>query len=144
MNMNFHHTGVSVTDLERSISFYRDLLGLRLVWRLDHRKSDLLAQVLGLSHVDVSYAMLEGWGGRLELFQYHSPQGRPNPPDRPVCDIGITHVSFKVEGIEEIYERLVRFGVRFHSPPKEIREGVKVTYMRDPDGIVVELVEYRD
>ena len=144
MSLSFHHTGMSVTDLERSISFYRDLLGLKLLWRLDHRRSKALEQVLGLSQVDVSYAMLEGRGGRLELFQYHSPGGKPNPLDRPVCDRGITHVAFQVEGIQQIYERLRSSGVRFHSQPQVVREGVTVAYMRDPDGIVVELVEYKD
>lgn len=143
MSPEVHHTGMSVTDLERSIVFYRDLLGMRLLWRLEHRKGQALEKVLGLSQVDVSYAMLESSGGRLELFQYHSPQGRPHPPDRPVCDRGITHVAFQVEDLQKVYERLQEAGVRFHSEPQLVREGVRVAYMRDPDGIVVELVEYK-
>lgn len=143
MILKLHHTGLSVTDLDRSICFYRDLLGMKLLWRLDHRKSPALERVLGLTQVDVSYAMLESPMGRLELFQYHSPQGQPNPPQRPVCDRGITHVAFQVQDIQDLYERLKEKGVRFHSEPQLVREGVTAAYMRDPDGIVVELVEYK-
>ncbi len=143
MILGIHHTGISVMDLDRSISFYRDLIGMELLWRIDHKRGEALEKVVGLKEVDVSYAMLEGRGGRIELFQYHSPMGVPHPPERPVCDNGITHVAFQVEGIQEVYRRLKEAGVRFHSEPQEVREGVTAAYMRDPDGIVVELVEYR-
>ena len=73
--ITYHHTAISVTDLDRSIDFYRDLLGMKLEWRIDHKKSEALERIVGLKNVDVSYAMLSGWGGRLELFQYHSPEG---------------------------------------------------------------------
>lgn len=144
MILKLHHTGVSVTDLDLSIAFYRDLLGMKLLRRLDHRKSPALEKVLGLTEVDVSYAMLESPAGRLELFQYHSPQGKPNSPQRPVCDRGITHVAFQVQCIQDLYKRLKEKGVKFHSEPQLVREGVTAAYMRDPDGIVVELVEYKE
>jgi len=138
----FHHTAISVTDLDRSIYFYCDLLGMKLEWRIDHKKSEALEKVVGLKHVDVSYAMLSGWGGRLELFQYHSPVGQSYPPNKPVCDKGITHFAFQVEDIDGLYEKLISLGVRFNAPPQVIREGVKATYFNDPDGITLELVQY--
>lgn len=144
MILGLHHTGMSVTDLERSIQFYRDVLGMNLLWRRDHRRSEALEKVLNLKDVDVSYAMLEGFGGRIELFQYFSPPGKPNPPDRPVCDVGITHVAFHVKDIKSLYQRIKHAGVKFHSEPQMIRDGVWVAYFRDPDGIVVELVQYED
>ena len=138
----FHHTAISVTDLDRSIYFYCDLLGMKLEWRIDHKKSEALERVVGLKHVDVSYAMLSGWGGRLELFQYHSPVGQSYPLNQPVCDKGITHFAFQVEDIDGLYERLITRGVRFNTPPQVIRAGVKATYFHDPDGITLELVQY--
>jgi len=142
MIMLFHHTAISVTDLDRSIQFYCELLGMKLEWRIEHKKSETLEKVVGLKHVDVSYAMLSGWGGRLELFQYHSPMGQSYPSDKPVCDKGITHFAFEVKDIEGLYERLVARGVLFNTPPQVVREGVKATYFHDPDGITLELVEY--
>ena len=138
----FHHTAISVTDLDRSIHFYRDLLGMTLEWRIDHRKNEALEKVLALKNVDVSYAMLSGWGGRVEIFQYHSPQGQPFPPDKPVCDRGITHFGFQVEDIDGLYEKLLGQGVRFNTSPQVIRPGVKATYFHDPDGMTLELVQY--
>ena len=139
---SFHHTALSVSDLDRSIRFYCDLLGMKLDWRIDHRKSEALEKVVGLKNVNVSYAMLSGWGGRLELFQYHTPVGQPYPPDKPLSDNGITHFAFQVEEIGALYEKLLGRGVRFNTPPQVIREGVKATYLHDPDGIILELIQY--
>jgi len=137
-----HHTAISVTDLNRSIRFYGDLLGMKLEWRVDHRKGEALEKVVGLKDVDVSYAMLSAWGGRIEIFQYHSPQGTPVPPNKPVSDKGITHVAFQVEEIDDLYANLVSHGVRFNSPPQVVRPGVKAAYFHDPDGVTIEFVQY--
>ncbi|NWF55560.1 MAG: VOC family protein, partial [Syntrophaceae bacterium] len=122
MIRQFHHTAISVSDLDRTIHFYRDLLGMKLEWRIDHRRSPALEKVVGLKNVDVSYAMLSGWGGNIEAFEYHSPAGRPYPEKRPVCDHGITHMAFQVENIDELYQRLKSQGVRFNSPPQIVRD----------------------
>ncbi len=138
----FHHTAISVSDLDASVRFYCDLLGMKLDWRIDHKKSETLDKVVGLKNVDVSYAMVSGWGGRIELFQYHSPSGQPYPSDKPVSDKGITHFAFQVEEIDALYEKLAAQGVRFNAPPLVVRQGVKAAYFHDPDGITVEMVEY--
>jgi catechol 2,3-dioxygenase-like lactoylglutathione lyase family enzyme len=137
-----HHTGISVTDIDRSIRFYCNLLGMKLEWRIDHKQGEVFEKVVGLKNVDVSYAMISGWGGRIELFQYHSPEGQPYPPDKPVCDKGITHLGFQVEDIDGLCETLVAQGVRFNSSPLTIRPGVKAVYFHDPDGVTLEFVQY--
>ena len=142
MIQQIHHTAFSVKDLDRSLRFYQDLLGMRLDWRIDHRQSKMLEKIVALVEVDVSYAMLSGWGARIELFQYHSPAGRPYPEDQPICDHGITHLGFEVKGIDAFYQQLKDQGVRFNSPPLVVREGVKAAYFHDPDGITLELIEY--
>ena len=139
---SFHHTGISVSDLERSIRFYCDLLGMKLEWRIDHKRGEAFEKVVGLTDVDVSYAMLSGYGGRIELFQYHSPEGKLFPSDKPVSDKGITHFGFEVEDIDTLHERLAAQGVRFNAAPQTIRPGVKAAYFHDPDGITVEFVQY--
>ena len=137
-----HHTAISVSNLDQSIHFYRDLLGMTLEWRIDHLRSEALEKVVGLRNVDVSYAMLSGWGGRIELFQYHSPHGLPYPADKPVSDKGITHIGFQVDDIDGVYEKLLGQCVRFNSPPQIIRAGVKVAYFHDPDGVTLEMIQY--
>lgn len=138
----YHHTAISVTDLERSIRFYCDLLGMKMEWRIDHKKGETYEKIVGLSNVDVSFAMLSGWGGRIEIFQFHSPLGAPYPPDKPVSDKGITHLAFQVEEIGPLHEKLASNGVRFNAPPLAVRPGVRAAYFRDPDGITIEIVEY--
>lgn len=142
MIKSFHHTALSVTNLDRSIQFYRDLLGMKVDWRIDHKKGETFEKIVGLKGVDVSYAMLSGWGGRIEIFEYHSPPGEAYPPDRGVNDQGITHFAFEVDEIDRLYGELASRGVRFNSPPQVVRPGVKAAYFHDPDGITVELVEY--
>ncbi len=142
MIIALHHTALSVNDLERSVGFYRDILGMTLEWRIDHLRSEALEKVVGLRNVDVSYAMLSGRGGRIELFQYHSPEGVPYPLDKPVSDKGITHIAFQVEDIDRFHKKLLNHGVRFNSPPQVVRKGVKAAYFHDPDGITLELIQY--
>lgn len=98
--------------------------------------------MVGLRNIDVSYAMLNGWGGRIELFQYHSPEREPYLSHKPVSDKGITHIAFQVEDIGGLHEKLVGDGVRFNSFPQVLREGVKAAYFHDPEGIILELIQY--
>jgi catechol 2,3-dioxygenase-like lactoylglutathione lyase family enzyme len=115
---------------------------MKLEWRIDHKRGEAFEKVVGLKDVDVSYAMLSGYGGRVELFQYHSPEGKPFPSDKPVSDKGITHFGFEVEDIDALHERLAAQGVQFNAAPQTIRPGVKAAYFHDPDGITVEFVQY--
>jgi catechol 2,3-dioxygenase-like lactoylglutathione lyase family enzyme len=139
-----HHTAISVSDLDKSIHFYRDLLGMTLDWRMDHRQGDALEQVVGMKNVDVSIAMLRGWGSRIELFQYYSPIGKPYPAHKLQCDKGIIHLAFQVGNIDNLYKQLVAQGVQFNAPPRVLRPGVKATYFHDPDGMTLELVQYSE
>jgi catechol 2,3-dioxygenase-like lactoylglutathione lyase family enzyme len=144
MIKKFHHTAISITNLDQSIQFYCDVLGMKLEWRMDHRRSEALEKVVGMKNVDVSYAMLSGWGGRIELFQYHSPQGQLYPADKPQCDKGISHLAFEVDEIDALYEKLVSNGVHFNAPPQIVRPGVKTTYFHDPDGVALEIIQYSE
>jgi catechol 2,3-dioxygenase-like lactoylglutathione lyase family enzyme len=79
----------------------------------------------------------------LEIFEYASPEPAPLDPDRPVCDHGITHVCLQVEDLHAEYGRMKAAGMRFHSDPLTQDSGY-VVYGRDPDGNVVELIEFTD
>jgi hypothetical protein len=67
-NTHFHHVAISVRDMDRALTFYRDLLGFELEWELDHVSHEIVDKIVGLKEVDVRLAMLSGYGTRLEFF----------------------------------------------------------------------------
>lgn len=145
MIRGIHHTAISTGDLQRSLRFYRDLLGFQEVfsssWDVGAEIAD---RIVGLKDSSAHLVMLKLGNACLELFQYASPRPKPGEPTRPVCDHGITHICLEVADIEAEYERLKAAGMRFHCPPQEVGGGTCATYGRDPDGNVVELLETTD
>ncbi len=144
MIRGIHHTAISTGDLERSLRFYRDLLGFKVVYSSSWGVgSEAFDRITGLKDSSALLAMLKLGNACIELFQYASPKPKPGEPMRPVCDHGITHICVDVTDIDAEYERLKAAGVFFHCPPQGGR-GLRATYARDPDGNVVELLEVRD
>jgi len=141
MIKGIHHAAISTSDLERSLAFYRDLLGFEVVmdgsWPTGVEVAD---SITGLRGSAARVAMLQGGNAAIELFQFASPKPRPADPRRPVCNHGITHIALEVLDIDAEYERLKAAGVEFHCPPQNLGRS-RVTYGRDPDGNVFELLE---
>ena len=135
-----HHTAICVKDLERSLAFYRDLLGMKVV--IDSRMTGPeLDRILALEKADLRRVYLAGYGGKIELFQFDAPQGKPFPEDFRVCDVGLTHIAFEVENIQALHQELSAKGVRFHNAPLPVQNRGMVCYLRDPDGVVLEFLE---
>ena len=142
MIRNIHHTAISTGDLERSLRFYRDLLGFTEVfssaWKVGSEVTD---NIVGLKNSSARVVMLKLGDTCLELFQYATPTPKLGEPQRPVCDHGITHLCLEVKDMDAEYARLTAAGMTFHCPPQAVGKGVRATYGRDPDGNVVELLE---
>lgn len=139
-----YHTGFTVSDIERSIVFYRDVLGLKLVKR-QTGTAQYLATVTGFEGVRLETALLqpaEG-GSMLELLQYvsHPATATDRATNRP----GNGHLCFKVDDIRAACVELRRHGVTLISDPAEITAGAHRgglgVYLRDPDGFTVELYQ---
>src|SRR5262249_31479703 len=88
-----HHTSFTVADLERSLTFFRDLLGLEVLFVREVR-DDYFGRIVGLPGAVVKAALLRlpGASHHVELFQYLNPPGQAHRP-RP-CDPGSCHLSF--------------------------------------------------
>lgn len=139
------HTGIVVTNLEKSLAFYRDALGFGKVVRDVEVNGAFFDTLTDLSDVRIHIAMLEtDDGSRLELLQYLSHPGSSLTKNES-CTVGCSHVALEVDDIEQTYQQLLEKGIRFHAPPQLDPHGSsKVAYCRDPDGAIVELVEVID
>jgi catechol 2,3-dioxygenase-like lactoylglutathione lyase family enzyme len=145
MAFTMYHAGFSVGEMDRSLGFYRDLLGLEVVLDAVRENLPTYDAILGFPDSRLRVVQLEDRNGpfRLELIEYLNP--RRQERELKNTWVGAAHMGFYVANLEAEYERLLAAGVRFNSPPQEIvREGKlvgKALYMLDPDGITVELFQ---
>lgn len=139
------HTGFTVSNLERSLAFYRDLLGMHLVHQQE-TDAPYVGTVTGFPGARLRTAHLKVTpedSHTLELLQYVSHPGEPT--DRATNRPGNGHLAIRVDNLQEWYERLKAHGVEFRSEPTAVTAGMNVgaraVYMRDPDGFTIELVQ---
>src|SRR5437870_4504176 len=118
-----HHTGYTVSDLERSLRFYRDLLGCEVI-ATQEKRGGYLADIVGYpdAHVRMAHLRAPESDHVIELFEYVSPE--PDERRTEPRSVGITHVCFLVSDLKATYERLLNARVRFFSPPVEIDTGI--------------------
>jgi catechol 2,3-dioxygenase-like lactoylglutathione lyase family enzyme len=143
------HFSFTVSDIENSIAFYRDVLGLELVHRQrsDNAYTRRLVgypdAVLEVAQFRIPGEAVPVSGHHLELVQYLQPVGVRG--SREICNPGAAHLALQVDDLDAEYERLELLGVRFVSPPNRITEGINrggaTCYFRDPDDIVLEICE---
>jgi catechol 2,3-dioxygenase-like lactoylglutathione lyase family enzyme len=142
------HTGLTVSDLDRSLAFYRDLLGLELIARWDSQQP-YLRTVVGYPDAELRIALLRlpgpagAAGHHIELLEYRRPRGRRG--DANTYHPGNGHVAFMVDDLDAIYRDLQAKGVRFKSAPVDITHGrntgARAVYLFDPDDITLELIQ---
>ena len=143
------HTGLTVSNLDKSVEFYQDVLGLDLIFRVDDRapgwNNDYIGRLVGIPNAELREAWLALGDHVVELVEYLSPKGQSTSQTRP-NDVGNVHVCFLVDDIEAAYKELSAKGVRFAGPPPKVAEGeragVSGIYMWDPDGHNIELLYY--
>jgi glyoxylase I family protein len=101
-----HYTAISTVNIERSLRFYRDLLGFEMIyssaWEIGTKGAD---RITGLKDSAARLAMLKAGNACIEIFQYSSPPPKSAEPMRPVCDHGITHICLDVADIDAEYEQ---------------------------------------
>lgn len=128
MLRGFEHVGMTSGNLERTIAFYCDLLGLRLALRKPAAKGEL--------------AFLDAGGGMLEIFAPAS--GIDRSRDVPPGEAGMRHLTFAFNDVDAMVATLEAAGVEIVERPRDAYNTEmmrRVAFVRDPDGIIVELIE---
>lgn len=139
-----NHTGFVVSDMERSLAFYKDVLGLTEEMN-GIREGAGISEVVGYPDAKLHVVYL-GTGDlkhSVELIQYiNPPGGKISPTERNA--VGACHLGIVVDDLDAVYEDLSGKGAQFLGPPV-VREsniyGRKVVYLQDPDGNWLELLE---
>ena len=138
------HVAVTVSDMERSLAFYCDLLGLKEVER-HHLEGETISKMAGKPDVIMEVVRLEAPetpGVLLDLQQYVTPEGRVS--DAQLGDVAHSHFCFGVPDVWAAYKDLTSKGVEFVSEPVsfDLEWGiVYVVFFKDPDGFILELMQ---
>ncbi|KRB01328.1 lactoylglutathione lyase [Devosia sp. Root685] len=129
MLLGFEHVGMTVSTIDRAVAFYCDLLGLKLVLRKVVDRGEI--------------AFFDTGAGMLELF---APGA--NMVDRfrdvPNHEAGLRHITFAFSSVDETFAALEAAGVAVVERPRDAynKEMIqRVAFVRDYDGILVELIE---
>ncbi|HEU5416576.1 MAG TPA: VOC family protein [Streptosporangiaceae bacterium] len=138
------HGGITVASLDRSLAFYRDLLGLRVI-EVSGPEGEDIGEVTGISGARIRAADLDAGDGRIiELLEYVQAATAPviQQPNGPGCP----HVALRVPDLTGLLQRLAAAGHEPAGQPVTITgalawDGATVVYLRDPDGALIELIQ---
>ena len=138
------HTGVTVSNLEHFLAFWRDALGLELS-HTAHQKSELAQEITGVEGAEIKLAVLKTPGGhKIELLEYLAPTDRKRANLRP-CDVGSVHVALLVQDLDAVLESIAASDWKAAGKPQRLQSGPnagkRVVYVRDPDGTTIELMQ---
>jgi len=138
------HTGITVSNLERSLAFWRDVLGFELSHRA-HQTGELAAEITGVPGAEISLAVLKAPGGhKIELLEYLAAKDRKHVDLRP-CDVGSVHVALTVDDLDAVLEKIAASGWKAGRKPQTLttgpNAGKRVMYVRDPDGTTIEFMQ---
>jgi catechol 2,3-dioxygenase-like lactoylglutathione lyase family enzyme len=138
------HTGITVSNLERSLAFWRDVLGFEFS-HTAHQKGELAREITGIEGAELKLAVLKAPGGhKIELLEYFAPADRKPANLRP-CDVGSVHVALLVNDLDTVLERIAASGWKAAGKPQILTRGPnagkRIVYVRDPDGTTIELMQ---
>jgi catechol 2,3-dioxygenase-like lactoylglutathione lyase family enzyme len=135
------HMGICVSDLERSLRFYRDLLGCEVVGHLE-LAGEPTATLNGMPDVKVRATYLERDGWRLELMEFPVPGWIGPQAPRPMNQLGLTHLSFRVADLDATCAQLELAGGGLLPETRlDLPGPTRVVMAHDPDGVRLELIE---
>ena len=139
------HTGITVSNLDRSLAFWRDVLG----FELSHtacQTGELAREITGVAGAEINLAVVKSAGGhKIELLEYSAPAKRKRGVNLRPCDVGSVHVALIVDDLDAILNAINASGWKAAGKPQTLRSGPnagkQVVYVRDPDGTTIEFMQ---
>jgi lactoylglutathione lyase len=126
--MRIHHIALSVWSLDASVKFYKDTFGFEEVRRFEHK--ELMGKAVFLKLTD---------GCQLEIWEFKD-QREPKDDLSDLNIFGLKHIAIEIDDLETKHRELSDKGIKV-SP---IKQGTlsKYCFLKDPDGIVIELCNF--
>src|SRR5262245_64554621 len=141
--LSANHVGLTVSNLERSVAFYRDLLGFRVAYERGEVTADYMPRLVGIPGARLKIVGLDIPGLHLDLIEYIEPKGAESAGW--TSDVGNMHIGFTVDELWAAYRHLSAAGVRFKSEPVSPSTGPNkggwAVYFVDPDGVTLEMIQ---
>jgi catechol 2,3-dioxygenase-like lactoylglutathione lyase family enzyme len=146
VTLSVSHFGICVSDLERSVRFYRDGLDFKPV--ASHQVGDEFSALMEVEGVKLESRMLSRDGVTIELLGFESPGHLGDGQRRPMNQLGLTHLSLRVDDVDRLASTIEHLGgivvrgtrTTFNRPGARL----DFLYCTDPDGVRIELMELPD
>jgi catechol 2,3-dioxygenase-like lactoylglutathione lyase family enzyme len=135
------HVGIVVEDLAAAIAFFLEL-GLELEGEATV-EGEWVDQLVGLDGVraDMAVVRTPDGHGRVELSTFRTPAATNSAPRAPMNTPGIPRLTFVVDAIDDVLERLRAHGAELVGEVAQYEDIYRYCYVRGPDGIVIGLAE---
>src|SRR5205823_4028903 len=139
------HTGITVSNLERSLAFWRDVLGFEFSHSA-HQKGEMAEQITGVQGAELKIGVVKSPSGhKIELLEYLAPADRKKNAGLRPCDVGHVHIAITVENLEPLLQNIAVSGWKAAGQPQTLtagpNAGKRVIYVRDPDGTTIEFMQ---
>jgi lactoylglutathione lyase len=129
------HIGIMTKDLQKSVKFYTGVLGFSIAMKMD------------MAEAGLSVVFVEKDGSKIELMEY---RGKNAPKRSKGVEIAVggqsipinDHITLSVDNIEDTVTEFREKGVIFNLEPIELEGGMKLASFKDPDGVLIELIEH--
>ena len=139
------HTGITVSNLDRSLEFWQNVLGFEFSHRA-HQTGEMASKITGVPGAEIKLAVVNAPGGhKIELLEYLAPPDRKQHVDLRPCDVGSVHVALTVDNLDAVLEKIAASGWKAAGKPQTLKSGPnagkRVIYVRDPDGTTIEFMQ---
>jgi catechol 2,3-dioxygenase-like lactoylglutathione lyase family enzyme len=139
------HTGITVSNLDRSLLFWREVLGFELS-HTAHQKGEMAREITGVEGAEIKLAVVKTPGGhKIELLEYIAPIERKRNTDLRPCDVGFVHVALVVDDLDGVLKAIESSGWKAAGKAQTLQSGPnagkRVVYVRDPDGTTIEFMQ---